>query len=249
MHAPEMLFEFKAQVRMHEVGPGDKTPIEVLLRYFQEAAGLHAEKLQWGIEELMQHNLVWVLSRLCIEVDRYPGAWEQITVQTWPVSRVKYIARRDFRIVDGAGLEIARGISNWVMMDVDARRMKTIPEAFSSMFDLSSPPPVMELPSKKVPALVAQENEAEIVARLEDMDRNGHANNTHIAAWMLEPVSAERMLQMSLKSLDVQFRAEVCRCERLTSLCGDGDAHVLHHSLVKEDGAEAARCKTTWALI
>lgn len=252
MQDPTMKFEYSTTVRMHEAGPDGLAPVQVLLRYFQEAAGVHAERLSWGKEALQEHNLAWVLVRLGVVIHRLPTPGESVKVQTWPVSSVKYKAKRDFRMLDGQGEALATGASNWVMMDVDARRMCSIPAKFAEMFAQVAHESVYEFADKKLPAPALGESACEIVARLEDLDLNGHVNNPHFAAWALEAVAQEHARTHRLTGMDIQFRFEVRRAERLLSLC-DGRAEqegVLLHSLRRQgDEVEVARARTLWAAL
>ncbi len=246
MQTSEMLFDYPVTVRMHDVGPNALVPLHMLLRYFQEAASLHAEQLHWGADDLKSENLTWVLSRLFLEVDSFPGPWEDFTIRTWPSERDKYNAKRDFNLLDANGVSLGRGTSNWVMMDISARRMCAIPSSFN-VHSHGTPGRILEFSGRRVPALKVSEHEIQVLARQEDLDLNGHVNNTHFAAWVLEAVLESYSQANRLASMDIQFRAEVRRGDAVRSLVGSDDTGGLLHSLVREsDNVEVARARTTW---
>ncbi|MBU1249142.1 MAG: hypothetical protein KKB70_10620 [Proteobacteria bacterium] len=247
MPDPAMRLEYPSVVRMHEVGLDGVAPLPVLLNYFQEAASIHAATLGWGRDEMLAENLTWVLARLFVEIDRQPAPWETVITTTWPVRREKYTARRDFSFSDAAGQVWARGTTSWAMIDIDARRMVSIPASFGKHFE-NSFPGHLEFVGKRVAALGGEPLQvSQVTARLFDLDVNGHVNNTHFASWALEAVPDAFAATHRLTAFDMQYRAEVRRGDMVRSLCGTGGEGELLHALVRDDDAtEVARARTTW---
>lgn len=56
-----------------------------ILEAMQEAAGTHAELLGCGRNRLLSDNIVWVISRIELHMDRYPSIGERVTVETFPM--------------------------------------------------------------------------------------------------------------------------------------------------------------------
>ena len=48
-----------------------------------ETATLHANRLGIGFRDLEPMGIVWVLSRVTMRVDRYPGPNEDLSLTTW----------------------------------------------------------------------------------------------------------------------------------------------------------------------
>ncbi len=248
MKETDMIFEYRASVRMHEVDTSGHAPLHVLLNYFQEAAGLHAERLNWGMSELLTHNVVWVLTRVAVEMTRYPKAGEIVIVRTCPVSSDKYSAKRDFIFLDQERKELGKGASNWVMMNIENRCMMSIPPVFQNMFARVQQPQVFHFEGKKIACLEKVQQKSTILARLEDIDLNGHVNNTHFIAWALES-APKNYASAQLKAMDIQFRAEVKRNQSIVSCTGGSTAEpdALFHSLRCDmDNREVARAKSLW---
>ena len=55
-----------------------------ILATMQDAAGAHSILLGCGRDELIRKNMVWVIARCEVHMDRYPAAGEQITVHDLP---------------------------------------------------------------------------------------------------------------------------------------------------------------------
>ena len=70
------------RVKTYDTYPNGKLSIPSLLNFLQEAAGLHAIKLKFGMDDLNARNETWVLSRMRVEIDRWPEKGDDIVVET-----------------------------------------------------------------------------------------------------------------------------------------------------------------------
>ncbi len=79
-------------------------------------ATAHANAL--GIGNAAMHGKAgWVLSRLTIEMTRYPEVEEEYNIITWVESWNKHFSERCFEITDGAGNTLGYSRSIWMMMN------------------------------------------------------------------------------------------------------------------------------------
>ena len=68
--------------------------LSAILEAMQESAGAHSLLLGCGREELLKRNIVWVLSRSELHMDRYPRIGEKITLHTFPMpNRICFFPR------------------------------------------------------------------------------------------------------------------------------------------------------------
>lgn len=80
--------------------------------------------------------------------------------------------------------------------------------------------------------------------RKDDIDMNGHVNNSVYLAWALEPLPDEFCGSRRAASLELWFLSEVFRGQRLDSVCEiDGD--ISRHMVVSE-GRERVRAQIGW---
>ena len=96
-------------VRSYEAGISNHVTLPTLCNYMQEAAGISAARLGWGIQALQAEGLTWMLSRLRVSVTRYVPWGETVTVRTWPSgTKGRLIAKRCFLGFDEKGAELFR---------------------------------------------------------------------------------------------------------------------------------------------
>ena len=68
--------------------------VSAILEAMQEAAGMHSMLLGCGRDDLLKNNMVWVLSRCELRMDRYPRIGEKVNVSTFPMpTRICFFPR------------------------------------------------------------------------------------------------------------------------------------------------------------
>jgi acyl-ACP thioesterase len=86
-----------------------------------------------------------------------------------------------------------------------------------------------------------------VTPRLSDLDINGHVNNAQLLGWTLEPLPLEVSGEQVLREIDVQFRHECRRDDRIAARVEAKDGGVFHHSVIFVDnGRELVRARSVW---
>lgn len=238
-------------VRSYEAGIENHVTLPTLCNYMQEAAGVSAAKLGWGIQALQAEGLTWMLSRLRVNVLRYVPWGENITVRTWPSGmKGRLVAKRCFIGFDGDGNELLRASSEWLYVDMKSQKIAKLPESFMGLVPPDTPD--FEFPDigGKFAHLPSVENSADILTRHSDLDFNDHVNNVHYVEWMLESSKhvnpVESSLHTSPVELDIVFRQAAKAGEALVSECCRDGKKSLHDIRRPSDGAVLATAVMGW---
>jgi MAF protein len=235
-------------VRSYEAGVGNNLSLPSLCNYLQEIAGLHADKLGVGIHLLQSEGVTWMLSRLRLEIAR-PLAWgEDIVIRTWPSgTKGRLAATRDFAGRNSAGEEVFCGVSEWMTVNLAARRLVKLPENFSSLAPEGTPHVELAESGGKFAALGAVHGRSPVRVRLSDHDFNDHVNNVHYVEWALESVP-EEYRRRRVARLDIVFRQEAKSGDELESCTEIVDGGILRHAITRlSDGALLATAETGWS--
>lgn len=241
---PQNYLDETFMVRAYESGVTNRLCLPQLCNYLQEAAGLSAEQMGWGILKLQSEGLTWMLSRLQIKISRYP-AWPcRLTVRTWPSGmKGKLLATRSFYVTDQEGQEIARAESQWLYVDRNANKIEKLPDSFASLVPAGTPSVQLEDLGGKTASLPAITHTAEIRVRHSDLDFNDHVNNVHYVAWMLETLPS----RTGPVQLDIAFRSAAKATDVLASQCFCEGEKSLHQIKRVSDDALLATAAMRWA--
>lgn len=222
----------------------------MLCRLLQEAATEHAALLGVAVEALIGSGVAWVLSRLSLRVARWPVVDDEVVVATWPEAANRLVTERRFEIADSRGSILGAASTLWLVLDLERRRPVRMPAAVVEALarhDLGDRP----AHAGELAGPDATDTEAVFSVRRSDLDRAGHVNNTSYVEWAMEAVPDELWSSHDLASLEIAYLAECRRGQTVASIgqeaSGGGDVEVRHRIVRREDGAEVARGRSTWA--
>jgi acyl-ACP thioesterase len=241
-------WEDEYSISFDEVDTKNGAFLSVLWSFMQETAWHHADHLKLGYSDLAEQNYFWVLSRLLIQVEEYPGWGDKIRVKTWLNGVGRLFALRDFSITDSKGSIIGAAKSAWLVLDLKNRRPQRIEPVFKHILHLFDPHPVAEEP-KKLPAPANPEMEKSYIVRYSDIDMHHHVSNIKYIEWILDSYPFEMNETHQIHTFEINFVAE--------SSCGDvlsihtealkGSAPAFLHDVIrKDDGRELCRARTEW---
>ena len=105
-----------------ECSPQAIMPLTLLAGRVIETATYHANDLGIGYARLLADGKAWVLSRLSIEMRRWPSVSEEYTLRTWIEGFNRHFSERNFEItgLDDEVLGHARSI--WMAIDIKERQ-------------------------------------------------------------------------------------------------------------------------------
>jgi acyl-ACP thioesterase len=198
-----------------------------ILAVMQELAGMHAHLLGCGREATLQHNLVWVLSRTELVMDRYPVIGEKIRVETFPAPNKRWFFPRYFTFYDEQDRIIGKAGTLWLLMDYVQRKMSISQEVLASLPDNSDLTPPLDMPGNIAP-VAGEAKHFQQTPLYTDIDVNGHVNNTRYSDWLCNALGIEAMREHEISRLLIHYTREVLPGADLTlALQREGDAFRL----------------------
>ncbi|XP_014509684.1 palmitoyl-acyl carrier protein thioesterase, chloroplastic [Vigna radiata var. radiata] len=263
-----LVFRENFSIRSYEIGADRTASIETVMNHLQETALNHVKSAGLlgdgfgSTPEMCKKNLIWVVTRMQVVVDRYPTWGDIVQVDTWVSGSGKNGMRRDWVLRDcKTGEILTRASSVWVMMNKLTRRLSKIPEEvreeIGSYFVDSDP--ILEEDSRKLTKL--DDNTADYIRtglspRWSDLDVNQHVNNVKYIGWILESAPQPILESHELSSMTLEYRRECGRDSVLDSLTAVSGANIgnladsghveCKHLLRLENGAEIVRGRTEW---
>ena len=265
-----LVFRQNFSIRSYEIGADRSASIETVMNHLQETALNHVKSaglLENGFgstPEMFKKNLIWVVARMQVVVDKYPTWGDVVEVDTWVSQSGKNGMRRDWLVRDcNTGEIVTRASSLWVMMNKLTRRLSKIPDEVRGEIEpyFVNSDPVIPEDSRKLTKLddkTADYVRSGLTPRWSDLDVNQHVNNVKYIGWILESAPAGMMESHKLKSMTLEYRRECGRDSVLQSLTAVSGCDVgnlggtageveCQHLLRLQDGAEVVRGRTEWS--
>uniref|UniRef100_Q2Q1N8 Acyl-[acyl-carrier-protein] hydrolase n=1 Tax=Cuphea calophylla subsp. mesostemon TaxID=312565 RepID=Q2Q1N8_9MYRT len=257
-----VVFRQSFSIRSYEIGADRTASIETLMNIFQETSLNHCKSiglLNDGFgrtPEMCKRDLIWVVTKMHIEVNRYPTWGDTIEVNTWVSESGKTGMGRDWLISDcHTGEILIRATSVCAMMNQTTRRFSKFPyevrQELAPHFVDSAP--VIE-DYQKLHKLDVKTGDSicnGLTPRWNDLDVNQHVNNVKYIGWILESVPKEVFETQELCGLTLEYRRECGRDSVLKSVTAmdpskEGDRSLYQHLLRLEDGTDIAKGRTKW---
>ncbi|XP_017972486.1 PREDICTED: palmitoyl-acyl carrier protein thioesterase, chloroplastic [Theobroma cacao] len=234
-------------IRSCEIGADKTATLESLLNLLQETALNHV----WisgllgdgfgATHGMIRNNLIWVVTRMQLQVDQYPTWGEVVEVDTWVGASGKNGMRRDWLIRSHVtGLVYVRATSTWVMMNQKTRRLSKMPEEVRA-----------EISPWFIEKNAIQENTPETIKKLDntvkyinsklkpkrtDLDMNNHVNNVKYVNWMLEAIPEIFLEGYQLFSMTLEYRRECGSSDTVQSLCQPDEDGAFQDEVQDDNG-------------
>ena len=170
-------------------------------------AGLNADDNGFGLRRLHEMQCAWVLSRMSIEMNRFPEQYETISVETWveEVNRVNTI--RNFCIRDEKNEIIGNACSVWVMFDMISRRAKDLHTLEGIHEYATGKVGLIEKPGKL--EMVEGEDYDGFKVKYSDIDINGHVNSIRYIQWISDCFSLDCYRKCQVKRFEINYMNEM----------------------------------------
>ena len=223
-------------------------PVTLLVERIIEIATRHANCLEVGYEQLRTAGIGWVLSRISLEIYRYPGINEDYALSTWVESYNRHFSDRAFELTDGGGNIVGRAHSTWVAIDMRRRTMADL-----SDFERDAIPcldkPCGISPARRIPTLADSASQEPLHFSYSDIDFNRHVNTVRYLARVLDHWPLSHHDRYAVGRIDMAFNREL-RYGDTASLrvAPSADGQSADCEIVHADGSRAAAMRIRWQL-
>ena len=180
-------------------------------------------------------GVVWVLSRIRVELSRQPVCGEAVTLETYamPMRHLFFPRVHVFRDAEGREIGGAQGL--WVLMDIHTRRIVANPFVARQLPFEDRPSPA-DVPTTVRPLCDAAEA-ASLLPGITEFDLNGHVNNARYMDWCWNALGFDALRDREIAAFDVNYDREILPGEPVDAALysqGDDFAYVAR--------ANGARC-------
>ncbi len=180
----------------------------VLGNHLLNCAGFHAEDRGFGMGTLNEHHYTWVLSRLAVEMERMPKAYERFSIQTWVENVYRLFTDRNFAVLDADGTPIGYARSIWAMIDLQTRKpadLLTLHGGSITGYICQKECPIAKPGRIKVTdtAVVGAHK-----ALYSDIDINGHVNSIKYIEHILDLFPIDWFASKGLRRFEMAYVAE-----------------------------------------
>jgi len=191
-------------VKIDDVDCADRLKFSSLCTFLQECSRLHGEEMGLGVSSLKNLNQTWLLNSIRIELKRQPKSGEFLTIITGSRGTKGLRALRDFKISTSDGEVIGAASSEWILIDKSKMRPCRPGEQFPILTNS-----VGEYPLDQAMGCFDTEGAMEVLderhVRFNEIDFNGHVNNSRYVSWIEDTIGRFLLDGHRIKAIELHF--------------------------------------------
>ena len=219
-------------------------------RTMQEIATHHSIHLGYDYHQMNAQNMAFLLSRLKIRFNRFPGPGEEIILETWPKGmQQKIFFMRDFLFRDLKGEPVASATSAWLLVDLNARRF-LLPNVLKEKLPDNNGRFALDETLEKIGIPDPMEERLVTKAVYSTVDMMGHVNNAQYVDWVTDSFSFETFQEKKLSWMQINYLQEVRPYEHVsvaTAPCPEDDTTWVVQGSNLDTSAKAFEAQLGWS--
>lgn len=205
-----MIIENEYTVKLSEIGKDNKATNKAILSYLEDIGGIHSNKAGYGVYEIPQTHLSWVLLEWKLQVIRRPNYAEKIKILTWSKDAIKYYTFRDFEVYDEQGNLIIIATSKWVLLDIEKGKIVKIAPEILEKYEPELNKAVFEKEEfEKIKEPDEYQHETEYTVRRADIDVNNHMHNLNYIELANEALPDEVYRGALFNDVRITYKKEI----------------------------------------
>lgn len=231
-----MYYQEENVVKVYQCDVNNRMKISAAMQQMQQAASEQLERLGLPYEKLLEEEMVFLLSKICIKVHRMPVLGEHVLTGTAPVRTQGARFVREFVIDAPGGDRLLSAVSLWLLLNPNTRKVLR-PQSFpyALPFRNSVVEKVIGNVTLPKPADGEEGLRTEMAVRYSHIDCNHHVNNSVYGDFVCDALPYGELVEKGLDTLVISFLSEARWGETLALTTLGLSAGSYHISGVKED--------------
>lgn len=204
------IFTYNYKIKYSDIGTDNKITLKALVGTLQEAAIGHSDQAGYGVNNIPNTHLAWLLLNWKLEIKKYPILNDIITVKTWPRIFDKLYSYRDFEVYDENNNLIAIASSKWFAIDTENKKIKKLTPQITESYGGTTLKQVFESAfDEKVQKTENQKLNFNYTIQRRDLDTNNHVNNLHYIDYALETLDEDIFNNNCFYNLEIIYKKEI----------------------------------------
>ena len=229
-----MFLEHKFYVGLSDVNPLKELTNTCLLKYLEDAAGLHSELAGFGITDINNTRKTWILLSWKVNVKKRPLVNDTLIIKTWSRLIEKFYAYRDFEVRNQYGEIVAIITSKWVFIDIDKGRIIKVGEDVIDSYKQETENCVFEekdLEKLEEPKNYSGNVQFKITRNMIDINR--HLHNIYYLDIAKEAFPEDIAFKNELNDFEVMYKKEIKLGENVKALYSFENGY--HYVVIKDE--------------
>lgn len=204
------IFTYNYKIKYSDIGKDNNLTLKSLVAILQESAGLQSDMAGYGINNIPQTHLSWLLLDWKVQMFLRPHWNEELIVKTWPRTLDKIYSYRDFEVYDKNLNLVAIASSKWFLIDTETKKIRKITQEISDAYGGTTQKSVFKSAfEEKINIPEELKLNFNYCVQRRDIDTNGHVNNLHYIDYAFETLDEDIFSNTIFNNLEIIYKKEI----------------------------------------
>ena len=202
------MYEYNIRVQFCDIDEKNRLSPKGLIRILGEVAGIHSETVGYGLNNIPQTHLTWMILNWKVEFYLRPSWNSKLTVKTWARAFSKISSNRDFNVYDDNNNLVAKATSKWVLIDSEKHTPARITEQISKAFGENN---IAVFDTEVNDKLQEPQNSNSVYdyqIKKRDIDTNNHVNNLYYLDFAYDALPKE-LLDKDFNNIEILYKKQI----------------------------------------
>lgn len=235
------IFEHEFEIGFRDVGKSNELTNKGLIGYLEDIAGMHSNQVGFGLNNIEETGLTWVLLNWKIRILKRPFYGETILVKTWARNSMKFYTFRDFEVYNSKNELLAIATTKWVLMNAKTMSLTKISEKLIAKYQPEAKSVFVGEPEiNKLDIPTQYSNTMSYTIQRKDIDINGHVHNTYYLDFAYEILPNDVYDKCHFDNFEIMYKKETKLGE--TIKCFYTKIENFHYIVMKTEDEGSIHC-------
>ena len=229
-----MIVENEYTVKLSEIRKNNEATNKAILSYLEDIGGIHSNKAGYGILDIPETHLTWLLLEWKLNIIRRPNYNEKIKIKTWSSHSIKFYSFREFEVYDEQKNLIAIASSKWILVNTESGKLTRVEDYILDKYEPEKDKLVFETDEfEKIKEPKEYKLESEYKVKRADIDVNNHMHNLNYLELANEALPEDIYKLVEFNNVRITYKKEIKLGE--TVKCKYGYEDNKHIIIIKSE--------------
>ena len=209
------IYTEKYKLKYSDIDKNNHLTLSSLINYLQDAAGNHSSLAGYGLNNISETHIAWLVLDWKVKVFIHPKSNEEIIIKTWPRVLEKFYSYRDFEVFDNNNNLLAIASSKWIVFDNETKKIERVTDKMLNAYGIIEKKVFDKSMNEKPREPENLELSFEYSIQRRDIDTNGHVNNSHYIDYAIEALPEKIYNSCELNNLEIHYKKEIKYGEKI----------------------------------
>lgn len=213
--------EFDLTIR--DIDKNTKLTAKAILSFFEDMGGLHSDIAGYGLKQIEETRISWVLLHWKVKILKDIKYGEKIKIRTWSREIKLACCFRDFELYNSKGDLCVVGTSKWTLYHLDKGLIRLTKDIVDKY--LPEEKKALDFDFKKIKEPEEYLSEMQYTVLRGDIDINNHMHNTRYLSLAYEALPQEVYESCKFNDIEIMYKRE----------CYLGDSLICKYSKINDE--------------